>query len=126
VHQPDQHAALGEQHRHRPGDDGVAEHQHPRVRAHDGPGEERGQGEDQDQGPHAPRRGARERIGHRVGRGEREQTISVTDRLSNQHLRGANISPQKRKLLRDKLAAQILLQTFLESSRRGEAPQAMT
>lgn len=49
-----------------------------------------------------------------------------TTALADEHLRGANVSPQKRKLLRDKLAAQILLQTYLESSRRGESPQAMT
>ena len=49
-----------------------------------------------------------------------------TTALADEHLRDARVSPQKRKLLRDKLAAQILLQTFLESSRRGDAPQAMT
>jgi|SRR5579863_6296770 len=56
--------------------------------------------------------------------------VSFTDEryttaLADEHLRGAHVSPKKRKLLRDKLAAQILLQTFLESSRRSEAPQAM-
>lgn len=48
-----------------------------------------------------------------------------TTALADDHLRGAHVSPKKRKLLRDKLAAQILLQAFLESGRRGEAPQAM-
>ena len=48
-----------------------------------------------------------------------------TTALADEHLRGAHVSPKKRKLLRDKLAAQILLQTFLESTRRGEAPEAL-
>ena len=56
--------------------------------------------------------------------------VSFTDEryttaLADEHLRSARVSPKKRKELRDKLAAQILLQTFLESSRRGDAPQAM-
>jgi len=56
--------------------------------------------------------------------------VSFTDEryttaLADEHLRGAHVSPKKRKLLRDKLAAQILLQSFLENSRRGEAPGAM-
>ena len=48
-----------------------------------------------------------------------------TSALADEHLRGANVSPKKRKLLRDMLAAQILLQAFLESGRGGEAPQAL-
>lgn len=56
--------------------------------------------------------------------------ISFTDEryttaLADEHLRGAHVSPKKRKLLRDMLAAQILLQAFLENSHRGEAPQAI-
>jgi putative Holliday junction resolvase len=48
-----------------------------------------------------------------------------TTALADEHLRSAHVSPRKRKLLRDRLAAQILLQEFLESDRRGEAPQAV-
>ena len=48
-----------------------------------------------------------------------------TTALADEHLRGAKVSPKKRKLLRDMLAAQILLQAFLENDRRGEAPQAL-
>jgi putative Holliday junction resolvase len=56
--------------------------------------------------------------------------ISYTDErytsaLADEHLRNAQVSPKKRKLLRDMLAAQILLQGFLENSRRGEAPEAL-
>jgi len=56
--------------------------------------------------------------------------ISYTDErytsaLADEHLRSAQVSPKKRKLLRDMLAAQILLQSFLENTRRGEAPGAI-
>ena len=56
--------------------------------------------------------------------------ISYTDErytsaLADEHLRNAQVSPKKRKLLRDMLAAQILLQSFLETTRRGEAPEAI-
>jgi putative Holliday junction resolvase len=45
--------------------------------------------------------------------------------LADEHLHAAELSPKKRKALRDKLAAQILLQAYLESNRRGEAPGAL-
>jgi putative Holliday junction resolvase len=48
-----------------------------------------------------------------------------TTALADEHLRGLRVSPKKRKMLRDKLAAQILLQAFLENGRRGEAPEAI-
>jgi putative Holliday junction resolvase len=48
-----------------------------------------------------------------------------TTALADEHLRAAHLSPKKRQALRDKLAAQILLQGFLESHRRGEAPGAL-
>ncbi len=48
-----------------------------------------------------------------------------TTALADEHLRSARVSPKKRKELRDKLAAQILLQAFLETTHRGDAPQAM-
>lgn len=48
-----------------------------------------------------------------------------TSALADDHLRSAQVSPKKRKMLRDMLAAQILLQAFLENSRRGEAPEAI-
>ena len=59
VHEADEHAALGEEHRHRPGHDGVAEHEHPGVGAHDGAGEERREREDEEpaSAPPASRRG---------------------------------------------------------------------
>jgi putative Holliday junction resolvase len=41
-------------------------------------------------------------------------------------LRGAALSPKQRKARRDMLAAQILLQTFLESGRRDTAPGALS
>ena len=62
VHEPDQHAALREQHGNGPGDHRVAEDQHPRVGAHDGPGEEGRQGQHEQRGAHArARRCARAR-----------------------------------------------------------------
>jgi putative Holliday junction resolvase len=48
-----------------------------------------------------------------------------TTALADEHLRAAHLSPKKRQALRDMLAAQILLQNFLESHRRGEAPGAL-
>jgi putative Holliday junction resolvase len=41
-------------------------------------------------------------------------------------LRGASLSPKQRKARRDMLAAQILLQTFLEKGRRDSAPGALS
>lgn len=56
--------------------------------------------------------------------------VSFTDErystaLADDHLRVAHVGPKKRKLLRDMLAAQILLQAFLENSRRDEAPESI-
>jgi putative holliday junction resolvase len=48
-----------------------------------------------------------------------------TTALADEHLRAAHLSPKKRQTLRDKLAAQILLQSYLESHRRDEAPGAL-
>ncbi|MGE5193967.1 MAG: Holliday junction resolvase RuvX [Deltaproteobacteria bacterium] len=45
-----------------------------------------------------------------------------TTAMADEHLRAAHLSPKKRQSLRDRLAAQILLQAYLESHRRGEAP----
>lgn len=59
-----------------------------------------------------------------------QRPVSFTDEryttaLADEHLRAAHLSPKKRQALRDKLAAQILLQNFLESHRRGEAPGSL-
>jgi putative Holliday junction resolvase len=48
-----------------------------------------------------------------------------TSALADDHLRRAHVGPKKRRSLRDKLAAQILLQAFLEGNRMGEAPPAL-
>ncbi|HLJ12794.1 MAG TPA: Holliday junction resolvase RuvX [Planctomycetaceae bacterium] len=48
-----------------------------------------------------------------------------TTALADEHLRAAHLGPKKRQSLRDMLAAQILLQGFLDNSRRGEAPGAL-
>lgn len=48
-----------------------------------------------------------------------------TTAMADEHLRAASLSPKKRKSIRDMLAAQILLQGYLESARRGEPPGAM-
>lgn len=45
--------------------------------------------------------------------------------LAEEHLRAAHLTPKKRQLLRDKLAAQVLLQSYLESNRRHEPPGAL-
>jgi len=39
----------------------------------------------------------------------------LTTSQADEHLEAANLSPKKRKLLRDKIAAQIMLQSFLDS-----------
>jgi putative Holliday junction resolvase len=49
-----------------------------------------------------------------------------TSAMADDHLRAAHLGPRKRQSLRDMLAAQILLQGFLDSTRRGEAPGALT
>lgn len=41
---------------------------------------------------------------------------------ADEHLFAAGVSPAKRRALRDKLAAQILLQAFLDSPRDGASP----
>jgi putative Holliday junction resolvase len=48
-----------------------------------------------------------------------------TSIMADEHLQTAQLSPKKRKALRDMLAAQILLQSYLDSPRRGEAPGAL-
>jgi putative Holliday junction resolvase len=48
-----------------------------------------------------------------------------TTALADEHLRVAQVGPKRRNSLRDMLAAQILLQAFLECDRRGQAPQAI-
>src|SRR5262245_46880070 len=40
--------------------------------------------------------------------------------MADEHLHAAQLSPKKRKSLRDKLAAQILLQAYLDNPNRGE------
>ena len=42
--------------------------------------------------------------------------------LADEYLMAAHLTPKKRQSLRDKLAAQILLQNFLESPHRGDSP----
>jgi putative holliday junction resolvase len=39
----------------------------------------------------------------------------LTTSLADEHLAAANVNPKKRKLLRDKIAAQIMLQSYLDS-----------
>jgi putative Holliday junction resolvase len=48
-----------------------------------------------------------------------------TTALADEHLRAAHLTPRKRQSLRDKLAAQILLQGYLESHHRGASPGAL-
>jgi putative holliday junction resolvase len=48
-----------------------------------------------------------------------------TSVMADEHLHTAQLNPKKRKALRDMLAAQILLQSYLDSPRRGEAPGAL-
>ena len=48
-----------------------------------------------------------------------------TTALADEHLRAAHLTPKKRQALRDKLAAQVLLQSYLESHDRGAAPGAL-
>jgi putative holliday junction resolvase len=43
----------------------------------------------------------------------------LTTAQADEHLAAANLSPKKRKLLRDKIAAQIMLQSYLESRGRS-------
>jgi RNase H-fold protein (predicted Holliday junction resolvase) len=45
--------------------------------------------------------------------------------MADAHLQAAHLGPKKRQSLRDMLAAQIILQGYLESHRRGEAPGAL-
>src|SRR5262245_21545871 len=45
--------------------------------------------------------------------------------MADQHLFAAQLSPKKRKSLRDKIAAQILLQAYLDSPRSDEPPGAL-
>lgn len=45
-----------------------------------------------------------------------------TTAQADEHLFAAQVRPKKRRVLRDMLAAQILLQSFLDSPRRGDAP----
>jgi putative Holliday junction resolvase len=39
----------------------------------------------------------------------------LTTSMADEHLAAANVNPKKRKLLRDKIAAQIMLQSYLDS-----------
>jgi putative Holliday junction resolvase len=48
-----------------------------------------------------------------------------TTAMADAHLQAAHLGPKKRQSMRDMLAAQILLQGYLESHRRGEAPGAL-
>jgi putative Holliday junction resolvase len=41
----------------------------------------------------------------------------LTTSLADEHLSAARVNPKKRKLLRDKIAAQIMLQSYLDSRR---------
>jgi putative Holliday junction resolvase len=45
--------------------------------------------------------------------------------IADEHLHAAGLSPKKRQALRDQLAAQILLQGYLEGHRGGQAPGAL-
>jgi putative Holliday junction resolvase len=49
-----------------------------------------------------------------------------TTAQADELLRGAALSPKQRKARRDMLAAQILLQTYLESDRRNIAPGSLS
>lgn len=49
-----------------------------------------------------------------------------TTAQANELLRGAGLSPARRKARRDMLAAQILLQSYLESGRQDAAPGALS
>ena len=48
-----------------------------------------------------------------------------TSAQADEHLAAAQVSPKKRRALRDMLAAQILLQNFLDSADRGASPAAL-
>jgi putative Holliday junction resolvase len=48
-----------------------------------------------------------------------------TSAMADEHLRAAHLGPKKRQSLRDMLAAQIVLQAFLDGGRRGEAPGSL-
>jgi putative Holliday junction resolvase len=48
-----------------------------------------------------------------------------TTAMADVHLQEAHLGPKKRQSLRDMLAAQILLQSYLESHHRGESPGAL-
>ncbi|MBS0262335.1 MAG: Holliday junction resolvase RuvX [Planctomycetes bacterium] len=48
-----------------------------------------------------------------------------TTAQANEHLAAAQVSPKKRQALRDMLAAQILLQSYLDSTRRNSEPGAL-
>jgi putative Holliday junction resolvase len=48
-----------------------------------------------------------------------------TTAMADEHLHAAQLRLKKRKSLRDMLAAQILLQAYLDSPRRDEAPGAL-
>lgn len=48
-----------------------------------------------------------------------------TTAMADEHLRAAQLSPKQRRARRDMLAAQILLQNFLDGSRDGSAPGAI-
>jgi len=48
-----------------------------------------------------------------------------TTAQADEHLFAAQVSPKKRRGLRDMLAAQILLQSYLDSPRRGASPGAL-
>jgi putative Holliday junction resolvase len=45
--------------------------------------------------------------------------------MADEHLHAAGLSPKKRQALRDKLAAQILLQGYLDGHDRGQTPGAL-
>jgi putative Holliday junction resolvase len=48
-----------------------------------------------------------------------------TTAQANEHLSAAQLSPKKRKAIRDMLAAQILLQSYLDSTGRNADPGAL-
>ena len=48
-----------------------------------------------------------------------------TSAMADEHLRAAHLGPKKRQTLRDMLAAQIVLQAFLDGGRRGEPPGSL-
>ena len=43
----------------------------------------------------------------------------LTTSQADEHLAAANLKPKKRKLLRDKIAAQIMLQSYLDSQQHS-------